>query len=208
MKNKIIFALLLIAVIIIFVQFVKSANAITPGGVRGWDDMGKCGNGKEVYDCRNCGNNQKREREPTPPQPTPSPPLKQTLPQADSRWTSVSGYSNSFNQCRNLCAAYQKNCGISAALAYCSAVVSVDLNKNGRIDANEIGTSPSGTKNCETNARCYDVIPECSCGNQQLDLGSCVNLFYQEYTNAGLSQTQALSNIAQTTSSNCQPAGT
>jgi hypothetical protein len=191
-----------------------------PSGGGTWKYVGQCGNGEYEWESNSRSIVEREPKETPQPTPTPTPttfpPMNtrtpfppvntQTLPKPNAAWTSVLGYSNSFNQCANLCAAYQQSsCGISAALAYCSAVVSIDLNKNGKISSTEFGTTPSGTKNCDTNVRCYDVIPNCDCGSQPLNLGSCVNLFYQEYTSAGLNQAQTMSNIAQSTSGNCQP---
>lgn len=212
MKNKIIgiiVVLIFVLMLILPVTYAQqpgetqhqSGDTTTIGGKEyTWEG---CANGSGGWECtgNSCNGEEKEpiEREP----PAPQPPLSNAL-KPNPQWTSVLGYANSFNQCSNLCAAYQQsNCDISSALAYCSAIVSIDLNRNGKISANQIGTTPSGTQNCDTNVRCYDVIQNCSCGNQQLNLGSCISLFYQELTNAGLSSSQALSDIAQSTSANC-----
>lgn len=139
---------------------------------------------------------------------TPSPQQKSTkptLPEPNPLWTPVLGYTNSFNQCRALCKNYQQSCSNQTALSYCSAIVSLDLNKNGKINAGEVGKSPAGTSNCETNARCYDVIPTCGCANKPLTISSCIALFYQNYLSAGLNDTEALQQITQNTASNCHP---
>jgi hypothetical protein len=82
----------------------------------------------------------------------------------------------------------------------------MDLDRNGVIDSNEIITTPSGTNNCETNAKCYDVIDTCVCGNSSLNMGSCISLFYQDYLKNGQTEEEALRNIAYDTASNCNRA--
>jgi uncharacterized membrane protein len=152
-----------------------------------------------------------KEREPKPkgpvgPTPTPAP---TPTPIANARWTPVLGYTNSFNTCSDLCKAFQQNnCNLQAAIQYCSAVVSLDLNKNGKIDSSETGSSPAGTTNCETNARCYDVIDNCTCTNLQLNIGTCISLFYQVYIGNGMTAIQSLQTIAQQIAGNCRPPGT
>ena len=130
---------------------------------------------------------------------------KPAVPAPNPQWASVLGYTESFNQCRKLCQNYQQRCDNQSALSYCSAIVSIDLNRNGKIDAKEFGSSPAATENCETNARCYDTIPSCSCVNQSLTISACMSLLYQNYINAGLDESQALQNLAQNTASNCSP---
>lgn len=203
-----IFTLLFVSVKLVGNTYGSPANGQT-GGVRGWTHE-KCANGREVWDCRNCGDSPKKEREPPTPQPTPAPPAAiQSVPQANPQWTSVLGYSSSFNQCKNLCVQYQQNnCDSQIATQYCSQLLSIDLNRNGNINAAENGKGPSGTLDCETNAKCYDVIPDCQCGGQSLNLGSCVNLFYSTYIRSGLNSAQALSNVALTVAGSCKPAAT
>jgi hypothetical protein len=166
-----------------------------------------CSNKAEFcYQCKE-GKNEKQ-----PPTKTPTPTPTTNIPNFNSNltpnpnWTSVLGYTSSFNQCSSLCSAYQQNnCDSQLALHYCNAVVSIDLNKNGKISSSEIGSAPSDTRNCETNARCYDVIPSCACGSNPLDIGSCISLLYQAYTKTGLSVQQALQNVVQETTSGCYP---
>ena len=199
-----------------------------PTGYKGdWVFEKRCSNGAGDWVCKGkCSEPAQREpkerapRQKSPPQPTPVPnPLPSpttTTSQPSSplltpnpNWVPVLGYTNSFNQCSNLCRQYQQsNCNSQLAIQYCSSVVSLDLNKNGGIVENEIGTTPSGNKNCETNAKCYDVIDSCTCSNLSLDFATCINLFFQSYTRMGLSTTQALQNIAQDTASSCSPPGT
>lgn len=169
---------------------------------------GECSNLMEICKGKTCGEG--REKEPPVPTPSPTPePTNANQPQInqlkpDPNWSSVLGYQQAFSQCANLCTAFQNNnCDLQYALAYCNQVVSVDLNKNGNIDSSESGNAPSGTTNCETNARCYDVIGQCTCKNLQLNLGTCISLFYQRYTAFGYSAVQALQNITQQTSGTC-----
>jgi len=163
-----------------------------------------------------CTNRLPKEREPKPkgpvgPTPTPAPnpqPTGPLPPTQNPQWIQVLGYTDSFNRCNDLCKQYQSKCDIQGALAYCSTIVSLDLNKNGKIDSSETGSTPSGTTNCETNARCYDVIDNCQCGNLNLNVANCISIFYQNYINAGLTPNQALENIGQFTAGNCSPPGT
>jgi hypothetical protein len=196
-----------------------------PAGYKGdWVFEKSCSNGAGDWVCKGkCEAPQTKEpkerepREKPTPRPTPTPvpnPLRTTTTSQPSgpsltpnpNWVSVLGYTDSFNQCSNLCVQYQQsNCNSQLAVEYCTSVVSLDLNKNGNIISNEIGTTPSGTKNCETNARCYDVVDNCICSDMPLNLGTCISLFFQSYTKMGLTTLQALQNIAQDTSGNCQP---
>lgn len=146
----------------------------------------------------------------TPSSPNKIPPSTHNIsnpsvPVPNPQWTSVLGYTESFNQCKRLCQNYQQRCDNQSALSYCSAIVSLDLNRNGKVDAKEVGSGPAATANCETNARCYDVILSCSCISQSLTISTCVALLYQNYLNAGLDESQALQNLAQNTASNCSP---
>jgi hypothetical protein len=129
---------------------------------------------------------------------------KITTPQPNPSWASVLGYTDSFNKCRDLCKQYQQNkCSSQSASKYCHTNVSVDLTRDGKIDSNQIVATPAGTKNCETNAKCYDIINSCGCGNSALSIGTCVSLFYQNYIKSGMSEEDAISSVAQDTTGNC-----
>lgn len=203
MKKIIFIAMILISVF---------ALSLVLQNVRGQTPMEKlfmerkdCHNG-DLHGCRpfQCCNEINCEKQ--PPKSSPAPPaIVQSLPQLDSQWTSVVGYSSSFSQCSNLCQKFQSdNCNLQDAVSYCSKVVSVDLNKDGKIDASQIGTGPAGTVNCETNARCYDVIKTCQCKNLQLDFNQCISIFYQTYTASGMNATSALATVKQNTVGSCQ----
>lgn len=211
MRKIILLATAFVVFSFLFVELVISASNIKwsskPPSTGDWVAIGKCANGKVEWLCTNCPD---KERQPKKPTPTPTPPQPNSAVSSslkpDPQWTSVLGYTASFNQCSNLCVQYQQSgCNSQYAMNYCNTIVSLDLNKNGKISASEIGSTPSGTRNCETNARCYDVIPSCECGNQPLNIASCVNLLYQTYTKTGLSLFQALQNVAQQTTSGCNP---
>jgi len=90
----------------------------------------------------------------------------------DTKWTSVVGYTDSFNKCRDLCKQYQSKCDSQLAIQYCRADVLVDLDRDGNIDSDEMVLTPSGTQNCETNTKCYDIISGCVCGDSSLTIGS------------------------------------
>jgi len=225
MNKKIILSVILIFAFVLavyyFVPFVKSTEYTktkNPPGKGNWEYVGRCANGAYEWECKGtCENDkEKREREPrehppkptpTPtPTPTPAPPNQGLTP--NPLWQSVNGYTNSFNDCNSLCQAYQaSNCDPQAAVKYCREIVGVDFNRNGDISASEISKTLTGTKNCETNARCYDIIDNCNCKNQPLNFGSCISLFYELYAQTGMSTTEALQTISQNTAGNCQSAG-
>lgn len=207
MRKIILSSLLVFAVLFIFIQIVRNAygspaNGQT-GGVRDWTHE-LCANGKEVWDCRNCGDNgPKIERQPNPkPSPSPQPPAM-LIP--NPAWSAVMGYSQSFSECNSLCNAYRSSgCGKQTAADYCNALFSVDLGKNGNIDGNTYGSTPIGGTTCDTNVHCYDVVSSCDCpGGQSLNLGTCVQILYSSFTNQGFNFVQAYSTISQNLHGNC-----
>jgi hypothetical protein len=216
MKNiEKIFIILIAALAIVFLyntKFSLAKDTITVTRV-GRVDYYKCSNGHEWHEGIDVNIEKEPKRKagpkPTPtPTPTPAPPAAVT-PKSNQQWTSVLGYTSSFNQCSNLCVQYQQsNCNSQYVMNYCNSIVSLDLNRDGKIVASETGSTPSATRNCETNVRCYDVIPNCECGNQPLNIASCINLFYQAYTKTGVPLFQALQNVAHQTTSGCNPPGT
>lgn len=202
-------------------------NKNPPTGYTGdWGFKQRCSNGAGDWVCKGkCegpgeprGPKEREPREKPVPRPTttpaPNPPRTPTTttsqlpnPSPNPKWVSVLGYTDSFNQCRDLCMQYQQSrCDSQLAIQYCRSAVSVDLDKNGVIGSSEIITTPSGTNNCEANARCYDVINTCVCGNSSLNMGLCISLFYKDYLKNGQTEQQALQNIAYDTAGNCNRA--
>jgi len=214
-------ATILLASDVVYAEVIRDPDGTTHQIIR--DKHGKkigerrvehvsCSNHREVCEGQCSVERDRPEREPKPvPVPTPTPTTTTSQPSSplltpNPNWVPILGYTDSFNHCNNLCAQYQQsNCDGKLAIQYCSSIVSLDLNKNGKIDANEIGTAPSGTKNCETNARCYDIVDNCICGNMPLNLATCITLFFQNYLRTGLTTVQALQNIAQDVGGSCQP---
>jgi hypothetical protein len=188
--------LIVFAIIFIFaLSFIKNVDA----------DHAACSN--KDYPQR------ERRHEPTERQPT-QPPLKTTtiktqtvaiLPlQPDKTWQPVQGYTQGFNECLSFCNAYRsQKCSQQSAIAYCTAMFSVDLNKAGSINANEFGRTPVGRSVCETNVHCFDLIKDCSCSSQSLNLQSCVSLLYTAYSNQHLSVQQAYATISQSLVGSC-----
>jgi hypothetical protein len=139
---------------------------------------------------------------PKPPPPAPQPPAA-LIP--NPAWQVVAGYTQSFDQCSSLCNAYRSSgCSGQTAIDYCNALFSVDLNKNGNIDASQYGNTPIGGTTCDTNIHCYDVVQNCECpGGQTLNLGTCVQILYSSFTSQGLNFVQAYSTISANLHGNC-----
>jgi len=101
-------------------------------------------------------------------------------PQPNQAWLPVVGYSQSFETCKNFCIEYQKNsCSSSTAKQYCDITISIDLSKDGVISQNSQGLTPLGRRTCETFMRCFDVIAECKCSKNVLNMNACM-IFYLE----------------------------
>lgn len=102
------------------------------------------------------------------------------LPQPDTAWLSVTGYTQSFNTCKNLCQQYQQsNCIVSTAKQYCDTEIAVDLNKDGTIQHNA-GRTPFGGVTCENSMGCYDIILECTCGKNPLNTNTCISFYIEQ----------------------------
>ena len=190
-------------------QTVKTRN---PRGEADYTFVKTCGNGEGHWDCKGAGcdfegkgERGPKENGPTPTQsPTPAPlSVATNSPQPNPQWASVSGYSSAFNQCDNLCIAYQQsNCNQQFAIQYCSYASNVDFNKDGHISA-QMAETPTGTVGCEKSARCYDVIQNCQCGTNNLNFGQCVSIFYQTYAVSGLSSSQSMSQMSKNIQGSC-----
>jgi len=102
-----------------------------------------------------------------------------TLPQPDASWSTVVGYTQSFNICRDICQQYQLDCKVETAKQYCSTVIAVDLNRDGTIQ-NSRGFTPRGGGACENSLRCFDIIAECKCSRSVLDVGTCINSYLEQ----------------------------
>ena len=101
--------------------------------------------------------------------------------QPDQAWLSVTGYSQSFETCKNFCVQYQQNsCSSSAAKQYCDTIISIDLSKDGVISQNSQGLTPLGRRTCETSLRCFDVIAGCKCGKDVLNINACMVFYLEE----------------------------
>jgi hypothetical protein len=108
-------------------------------------------------------------------------------PQPNSAWLSVTGYSQSFETCKDICVRYQKSdCGDTTAREYCNAVIAVDLNKDGAIKQEQQGITPTGGLTCENSLRCFNVISECGCSRNTLNVKTCMSIYIEQMAAANI----------------------
>lgn len=79
-------------------------------------------------------------------------------------WTESYNYQAARAQCETLCDNFRKDCSPSAAVAFCEAKASVDLNKNTRTGEKGVGNLVAGVPLCEDGVYCFHIYPECDCG--------------------------------------------